>query len=122
MSMPRVRSLSNIAWRTKPSAKRTAAIPTAKASVRRSRSGILRMVLIVPEPIAESPDRLQRAASKGAVDLLAQIPDVDVDNVRIALVGHVPRVLDQHLPRQHDARPAHEQVQQRELLRRQGDR
>ena len=46
---------------------------------------------------------------------------MDGDNVRAVVVVDVPALLQQLVPREHLSRPAHEQLEQRELLRRQLD-
>ena len=88
----------------------------ANASVSRKRIGI---VLIRP-PAADSrcraPSRSSRARTAG--ELLAQVADVDVDDVRAALERHVPRTVEQLVAREHRAGLAHEQLEQGELLRR----
>jgi hypothetical protein len=63
--------------------------------------------------------RLEGAGPEGPVDLLAEVPHVDVNDVRAVLVGEVPRVLEQLEPAQHLARAAHERLEESELLRRQ---
>ena len=70
------------------------------------------------EPVADAANRLDRLAPERPVDLLAQVPDVDVDDVRPALERHVPGSVEQLEPGEHDARPAHEQLEHRELARR----
>jgi hypothetical protein len=56
-----------------------------------------------------------------AVDLVAQVADVDVHDVGAALVREIPDVLDQVRPGEGLAGPPHQLVQQRELLGRQRD-
>jgi hypothetical protein len=51
----------------------------------------------------------------GGVDLLAQVADVDLDDVEVALEREVPYVLDDLRLRQHLARPRHEELEQGEL-------
>src|SRR5207253_10022288 len=63
----------------------------------------------------------ERLPAERFVDLAAQVADVDVDDVRAVLVGEVPGVLEQVQPREDLARPAHERLEERELLRRQVD-
>jgi len=46
------------------------------------------------EPIAGPADSLERMTPERAVDLFPQVPDVDVNDVRVAVVGEVPHVLD----------------------------
>ena len=70
------------------------------------------------QPVADAAHRLDRVAAERPVDLLAQVADVDVDDVRAALERHVPRAFEQLRAGQHAAGPAHEQLEQRELLRR----
>src|SRR5207302_1872194 len=56
--------------------------------------------------------------TEGPVDLLAQVADVHVDHVRPALERHVPGAVEQLPAAQDRSRPAHEELEQRELLRR----
>src|SRR6266700_1358722 len=94
----------------------TAAMTTANASVSRTRIGrvlipapapakpvppllvSLRRAYgscVLPEPVAHAADRLDRLPAERAVDLLAQVADVDVDDVRAAFVRHVPRAFEE---------------------------
>src|SRR5512132_3936176 len=75
-----------------------------------------------PQAIASPANRLDRVESEGTVDLLPQVADVDVDDVRAVVVAVVPGVLEQFEPRQDLAGAAHEGLEQRELLRRELDR
>src|SRR5438477_12684502 len=99
----------------------TVAMPTANASVSRSLSGSRPIAPVLSQAVAEPPDSLQRSAAERAVYLLAEVAHIDVDDVGIAVVRHVPDVFDQHLSRQDDAGAPHEQLEQRELLGREGD-
>src|SRR5690349_11220000 len=89
----------------------TTAIPAAKASVSRALSGS-RNRRTVAEPVPDSPHGLERLLA----ELRAQAADVDVDDVRVALVRVVPDVIDEPPPRERLARVAHEVLQDRELL------
>ena len=60
-------------------------------------------------------------APERLVDLGAQVPDVDVDDVGAALVGEIPGVLEEVEPGEDLLGPSHERLEQRELLRRQID-
>ena len=51
-----------------------------------------------------------------AVDLLSQVADVDIDDVRPALEREVPGAVEQLGAAERHAGPAHEQLEQRELL------
>ena len=55
------------------------------------------------------------------VDLVPQIANVHVDDVRAILVFHLPRPLEQVNAREHLARAAHEHLKQLQLLRRERD-
>jgi hypothetical protein len=50
-----------------------------------------------------------------SADLLAQVPDVDVDHVRAGVVVVAPDVRQQLLPAQHLPWVTHERVEHREL-------
>src|SRR3954463_6251302 len=84
-----------------------------------NRGGGLVPVESVPEAVAGAAHRLELRDAERAVDLVAQVADVDVDDVRPVLIVVVPRVLEQLIAREHLARVAHERLQELELLRRQ---
>src|SRR3954451_3696240 len=65
--------------------------------------------------------RLERRHAKGPVDLLAQVADVDLDDVGPVLIPGLPGVLEQLVLAEHLARMAHEGLEQRVLLGRQVD-
>ncbi len=69
------------------------------------------------QAVADAAHGLDRLAAERPVDLLAQMADVDVDDVRAALVRHVPRAFEELPTREHAAWAAHQQLEQRELLR-----
>jgi lysylphosphatidylglycerol synthetase-like protein (DUF2156 family) len=70
-----------------------------------------------PEPVPGTADGLDGVAPERPVDLVAQVTDVDVDDVRRAGEGEVPHVLEQVRAAEHDAGVAHELGEQSELLR-----
>src|SRR5919109_4685287 len=74
-----------------------------------------------PQPVAGAAHGLERAAAERLVDLAAQVANVDVDDVGACVVREVPGVLEQVQPGEHLAWPAHERLQQRELLGRERD-
>src|SRR5687767_614238 len=71
------------------------------------------------QPVARAAHRLDRLHAERPVHLLAQVADVDVDDVRAVLVLVVPGVLEQLEAGEHLAGAAHEDLEQRELLGRQ---
>src|SRR5947208_16701998 len=73
------------------------------------------------EAVAHAADRLQVPPAEGQVDLAPQVAHVDVDHVGSAVVGEVPDVVHDVAAAQHLAGLAHEQLQEGELLGRQGD-
>src|SRR3954452_6362950 len=73
----------------------------------------------VAQAVAGAAHRLELRDAERTVDLVAQVADVDVDDVRAVLVVVVPGVLEQLVAREHLARVAHEGLQELELLRRQ---
>src|SRR4029453_1206234 len=74
---------------------------------------------IFRHPIARSPDGLDRRPPERAVELVAQAPDVHLDDVGVAFEVDVPHVV-QDLALGHDAaRPAHQELEGRQLPRRQ---
>src|SRR3954468_14609249 len=76
---------------------------------------------LVPQAIPRAAHGLQLRHAERAVDLVAQVADVDVDDVRAVLVVVVPGVLEQLVAREHLARVAHERLQKLELLGREVD-
>src|SRR5882724_12816877 len=46
------------------------------------------------EAVSNPPHRLDRPPGIGNVDLAAEVPDVDLDDVRVAVVGRIPDVLE----------------------------
>ena len=80
-----------------------------------------RLTAVLPQAVAGAAHGLERLAPERPVDLLAQVADVDVDDVRAVLVSEVPGVLEQLEAGQHLARPPHERLEQGELLRREVD-
>ena len=87
-------------------------------SVSRSRIGS-RLIGVGLQPVADAAHRLDRVATERAVDLLAQVADVDVDDVGPALERDVPGAVEKLTAREDSAGAAHEELEQRELLRRQ---
>src|SRR5439155_15206062 len=69
-----------------------------------------------PEAIPRAPYGLDRRAPERPVDSLPQGADVNLDQVRGALVGEVPDVFEDALPGQHLPGVAHEVLEQGELL------
>src|SRR3954464_14529249 len=78
-------------------------------------------VLLVAQAVAGAAHRLELGDAERAIDLVAQVAGVDVDDVLAVLVVVVPRVLEQLVAREHLAGVAHEGLEQLELLRRQRD-
>src|SRR5215469_5911498 len=72
---------------------------------------------IISYPVAHAPYRLQRDPPEGAVDLVAQRADVDVDDPGVTVKGEVPDVFDQRGSGEDLAGPAHEVLKQREFGR-----
>src|SRR5437588_12104474 len=96
-------------------------MPTPNATVRRTLRESRRL-MIVPKSVARASDRLQGPAPEGPIDLLPQVADIDLHDVRIALEREVPDVIDQLGLGDDAVGVAHEELQQREFLRRQRDR
>ncbi|KRC42390.1 hypothetical protein ASE24_21175 [Nocardioides sp. Root224] len=74
---------------------------------------------VVDEPVADEADGLERAASERLVDALSELPDVHLDDVRVAVVREVPDVAQDRRLRQHLTLVSHQELQERELPRRQ---
>src|SRR5262249_24486964 len=69
------------------------------------------------EPVPEAPQRCDVTASERSIDLLAQVADIDLDDVVVALVIESPHGVEDRLLRVNDAHPAHQELKQRELAR-----
>src|SRR5690348_4803474 len=97
------------------------ALVSVKAAVTRGLIGSERK-LLRSEPVAGAAHGFQRAAPEGVVDLRAQPADVDLDHVRMTLVGGIPGVFEQEVAAQYTAGPAHQRLEQDELFARERDR
>src|SRR5262245_5720135 len=102
------------------SAATTSAMPTTRTAVavtrKRSRR---RPSLIGRYPVAGTAHRLDRLAAERPVDLGAQVPDVDLHDVEVAVEVPVPHVVDDVGLRADGALAAQEVLQQREFASRQ---
>src|SRR5262245_54033607 len=67
------------------------------------------------EPVPEAPQRCDVTASERSVHLLAQVADIDLDDVVVALVIESPHGVEDRLLRVNDAHVAHQELEQREL-------
>src|SRR5919108_2521896 len=79
------------------------------------------MLRLATKAVAGAAHSLDRVAPERAVDLLSEVANVHVDDVRAVFVRVVPAVLEEVEAREHLARPAHERLEQRELLARERD-
>src|SRR6266702_373101 len=75
-----------------------------------------------PHPVPDAARGADQRPFERPLQLAAQVPDVDVHDVGQPVVVVGPDVLQDPPPVDHLARVAHEELQQRELLRRQVDR
>jgi hypothetical protein len=82
-------------------------------------SRLKRMPLLGAGSRHHAPSR--RVRTERPVYLLAEVPNVDIDHVRAVLVLVVPSPLEQLEPGKNVAGTAHEGLEQRELLPREGD-
>src|SRR2546423_4212577 len=78
-----------------------------------SRRGALAAIGV--DPIAGTTDRLEGLAPEGGIDPAAEMTDVHLDDVGVAVEALVPDVLDDLRLRAHVAPLAHQILQQREL-------
>src|SRR5215813_10216641 len=72
---------------------------------------------VIPDPVANPSDGLERGPAEWPVNLLPQRADIDIDDARITLEGEIPHVLDQAASCQHVVRVAHQVLKQCELGR-----
>src|SRR5438105_4122011 len=91
-----------------------AAVVFARIVERRAPSR-LALSAIGIEPVAGAAQGLDGVAAERGVDLLAEVPDVDLHDVVVAVEGVVPHVLDDVRLRHDLARPVHQVLEQREL-------
>ena len=73
------------------------------------------------QPVSGTADSLDSPDPERAIDLVPQVADIDIDHVGPVLIGHVPGPLEQVVAGQDLSWPAHEDLEQLELLRRQRD-
>src|SRR5262245_50940583 len=64
------------------------------------------------QPVAGAAHGLDRVAVEGPVDLVADVPHVDVDDVGRAVVGEVPDVVDDRRAAEHPALVAQQQFEE----------
>src|SRR5437016_4246581 len=80
-----------------------------------------RLATVGVEAVADEPDGRDGLATKGQVDLLAQVANVDLDDVEVAVERVVPHVLEDLGLRDDVAGAPHQILEQRELARRERD-
>src|SRR5579863_3020489 len=128
---------SKVKYRSSAMRPKSTTITTANESVSRIRTGSLPIraptsararstrrrasatALIDVQPVAGPAYGFEHLRAERPVELVAQVADVYVDHVRAVLVALIPDVLEQLEAAEHLARPAHEDLEQRELARRQ---
>src|SRR6476469_7956481 len=71
--------------------------------------------------IAYASDRMDHLKREPVVDLAPQVPDVDIHNIREAVVIHVPDVLDNHRSAERPAAVTHHIFEDAELFWREFD-
>src|SRR4030095_8192688 len=70
---------------------------------------------VASEPVAESPHSLQRPQAERAVDLLAEIADIDLDHIGSVVMADVPGRIEQLTVTEYLAGASHERLEQGEL-------
>src|SRR5262245_58426370 len=83
--------------------------------------GALRRLLRGIDEVADTANRLDQLQWKAIVDLTAQVPDVDVDNIGQAIVVHVPDVFDDHGAAERTSAISHQIFEDSKLLGRELD-
>src|SRR5262249_54254475 len=73
------------------------------------------------EPVPRAADRLHGAPLERLVDLLAEVPHVDLHDVRVTVEGEVPHVVEDLGLRDDLPDPPDEELEHRELARGEGD-
>src|ERR1700688_3925856 len=71
------------------------------------------------ELISGATDRLNHIELKAMIDFAAQPADVAFDDAGLRIEMNAPHVFQQHAPREHPVRVAHEILQQAKFLRQQ---
>ena len=66
--------------------------------------------------VSDAANRLDHLRRKPIVDLAAQVADIDIDDVRQAVVVHVPHMLDDHRPAERASAVPHQVFEDAELL------
>src|SRR5205809_5676091 len=74
---------------------------------------------VLAEAVADPAYGLDRTAAERPVDLVAQVADVDVDEIGAGLEAELPGALEQLASRQSLAAPTQQEFEHGELLRRQ---
>ncbi len=64
-----------------------------------------------PQPVADTAHRVNRVSTEGCVDLSAEVADVDLDDVVIAVVVEVPHRLQDLVLGHHSSGMAHQEFQ-----------
>src|SRR5438045_1855042 len=77
--------------------------------------------LSLPQHVARPAHRMDQARLAVSLELLPQVADIDLDQVRLAAEVVVPDPIEDHLARQYPARVVQEERQQLVLLGRQLD-
>src|SRR5439155_5220499 len=108
-----------------PAASTTATTVAATAVTRTRIDGCGQRCVRLPptriNAVAVAPDRLDRLPPERHVDLLAEVPDVDLDHIRVHFGAFVPHVLQQRRLGLHLAAVDGQVGEQLELLGRQCD-
>src|SRR5262249_33983878 len=108
---------TSTATATRPSATVTtsvaATVVRARTVVRRHHQG--RSATVGIQPVPDQPDGLDRRPAERLVEFLAQMPDIDLDDVRVAVEGEVPDVVQNGALGEYLAGTAHQELEQREL-------
>src|SRR6476660_4867398 len=73
------------------------------------------------KPISRPADRLDEPVAAPGIQLAAEAPDVDLDDVRSRRVVGIPHGVEEAILREHLPGMASEDLEQRELARRQAD-
>src|SRR5689334_24961513 len=95
-----------------------AAIATATIAIGLPRLGGLNRCIsrLLAEAVADAAHSEEELRLLGvALELLAQVADVDVDGARVAVLGVAPDVLEQRLAAEHAARRARQRREDLEL-------
>src|SRR5690349_25048617 len=99
MSSDDRRSSRTLVYTNRATPRRTSAIAAANTAVRRA---------LTDKPVPHTANGLDAVTTKWAIDLLPDAADIDVDDIRVALVATIPDMAGQAVPPKRDTGKTHQ--------------